>query len=112
MQEQVEPWARDAWPVFRYTSDKKRWEREIWPLMIMVLGPPPKGVKFYGANERMHIRSKEAQIYVNRLISIFKKALFAPDSSVSHYAANWKTKRAQHMKNMYLRWWHEFSRDR
>jgi hypothetical protein len=86
VQEQVEPWARDAWPIFRYTSDKKRWEREIWPLMIMVLGPPPKGVKFY--------------------------ALFAPDSSVSHYAANWKTKRAQHMKNMYLRWWYEFSRDR
>jgi hypothetical protein len=111
MQKQVGPWCRDAEPIFRYTSDKKRWEAEIWPMILMVLGPPPKGIKFYGKSETMHIRSKEAQRYVNKLVAIFKKAVLAEDSSVSHYTTNWKITRAAHMKNLYLRWWYEFSRD-
>ena len=88
---------------FHYTSKKDEWPGAIFAPLLMRHGPPPRGVKFYGKGDTMHIRTPEAQRYITRLIQDIQRCIW-DDSSVSHFAENWKMTHARHIKNRYLRW--------
>ena len=104
-------------PTFEYTANKEKWEEVIFVPLLLRYGPPPHGIKFYGSKADVfetsypRMTTMAAKRYVARIKYDIGKAVFS-SNIISHYKRNWKEKHALHIKNLYLRWWHEYSNGR
>lgn len=88
---------------FKYTDRRENWETEIFLPLLMRHGGPPKGVKYYGKQKRLHLTSPEAKSWSHHIAADCNKAV--QDSViVSHYKPHWKSTRALHLKNLFIRW--------
>lgn len=97
-------------PSFKFTRLEEEWPEYAWPALLMRHGPPPEGIKWYGKGERMHVTDAEARKYVDKVVADIRCSI---DESgfMSHYSDRYVEMMSLNMKNKYMRWWREFSRD-
>ncbi len=92
-------------PSFKYTRKRSEWPGAIFTPLLMRHGRPPSGVKWYGEQHRLYIRSKEAQDWEQAIIRDCEAALDCP--LMSHYADTFRERQARHVKNKFIEWCRE-----
>lgn len=98
-------------PSFKFTRKEEEWPEYAWPALLMRHGRPPSGVKFYGTHERLHAIDKEAMKYVDDIVDDCRASI-EHSGFMSHYTERYRIMLSKKMKNLFLRWWHDFSRDK
>lgn len=98
-------------PCFKFSTNEEDWPEYAFVALLMRHGKPPKGFKWYGKKERLHVTDAEAKEYAEKLVADIRGAI---DQSrfLSHYSDRYVQIYALNMKNKYMRWWREYSRDR
>ncbi len=88
---------------FKYTSKEENWEGDIFCPLLMRHGPPPKGVKWYGSENRPRFTDVEAKKWVGYIVADCERAL--NDSNLlSHYKQNYRNMLARKIKNLFVNW--------
>ena len=90
-------------PYFRFTSDTEKWESETFPWLLMVIGPPPKGIKWYGKPKRLHVQSPEARQWIEKIVEVCRRSI-ETSGFMSHYREGYRMMYARKMKNDFVRW--------
>ena len=90
-------------PSFKYTRVKEDWPAAIFTPLLMRHGTPPEGIKFYGQQQRLHVRGADARKWMDKIAADCKKAV-EDASCLSHYKPYWRENHALHIKNEFIEW--------
>lgn len=90
-------------PSFKWSSHEDDWDGMIFAPLLMRHGPPPKGVKWYGNDNRPRFTSMEARKW-QQAVSDDCRAAVEAATPLTHYKPMWRERHALNIKNRFIRW--------
>jgi hypothetical protein len=89
-------------PSFKYSHDPEKWG-DFWPILLMVHGPPPPGIKYYGKDSYPRYTTKEAREWMRDIVDDCRMAI-EESGYMSHWQERSRDVRSRMMKNKFLEW--------
>ena len=72
-------------------------------MLLMIVGAPPSGIKFYGKDQRLYVKGMEASQWVTKVEALCLRGIDV-SGFMSHYRPNYRLMLAKNMKNHFVRW--------